>query len=272
MAKKTEDLRAYWQELATKQGVDPDTISAMSEALGNPTVEKAFRQAFVPVPDHHSRLDETKAEYASRKAELDEWYANTALPAYQTNLGGIDKLHQYESVYGPLDPANTTRSDATALGFNSKADLDKYLDDRFKAERAGYVGLVKTIPRMSVDYFNRFKEVLDPDEVEKISIKMGLPPDLAYREYIAPKVEEQRKAEFETKLKEAHDAGFREARTSVNLPADSTPRESSPFYERITTPDPKNMTEPEQDKASRNEFLDGWNNYAEIIANKHRPA
>jgi hypothetical protein len=271
MAKKsTEDLRAYWQEIASRAGLDPSTTASIDAALGDATIARTFRQAFVPVPDHHSTLDSMKAEYDDQRAKLDEWYNQTALPAYQTNLAGIEKLHQYESLYGQLDSSSTTRSDATSLGFNSKSELDKYLDDRFRAERAGYVGLAKSIPKMSVDYYNRFKKVLNPDEVEKISTKEGLPPDLAYERYIAPEVEAQRQADFEAKLKEAEERGAQSVRSKLHLPVDSTPKESSPFYERITAPS-QNMSEPELDRLSRNEFLDGWNNYAEAIANKNRP-
>lgn len=273
MAKKSvEDLRAYWQEMATKQGLDAATISAMDAALGNEAVAKAFRQAFVPVPDHHSRLDEVKAEYNGKKAELDDWYNNVAMPAYNSNVGGIERLRQYESVYGPLDPDSTTRQEANALGFSSKAELDKYLDDRLRGERAGYVSLLKAVPKMQMDYFKRFGEVLDPDEIEKISVKMGLPPDLAYKEYIAPKVEAAQKDEYEKALKEAREAGAREALSKANIPIDTTPREHSPFYERdVTVDSSKNLSEMEMDRTSKSEFMQGWNNWAEQIANKNRP-
>jgi hypothetical protein len=272
MAKKnTDDLRAYWQEIANKNGLDPETTATMLAALGNEAVARTFRQAFVAVPDHHSRLDEVKSEYDSRKAELDDWYKSNALPAYQTNLAGIERLHQYEAAYGELEPGATTRQDANNLGFNSKADLDKYLDDRLRAERAGNIGLMKSIPKMTVDYLHRFGEVLDTDEVEKISVKQGLPPDLAYERYIAPKVEAKRQSEYEEKLKAAREEGARDAISKYHLPVDTTPRESSPFYERLNNPEAKPMGEAEEDRAARSEFLKGWNDYAETVANKHRP-
>lgn len=271
MAKKnTEDLRAYWQEIATKNGLDADTITAMDAALGNADVVKAFRQAFVPVPDHHSRLDEVKAEYTAHKEELDNWYKTQAEPAYQANLSGIEKLRQYEATYGPLEAGDTTRAQAQDLGFKSKAELDKYLDDRFRAERAGYIGISKSIPKMSVDYYSRFKEVLDPDEVEKISVQKGLPPDLAYKEYIAPRVEAQQKESYEKAIKEAREAGAREALSSRSIPIDSTPRESAPFFDRSSVKETQGLSEVDQDRASRSAFLEGWNNYAEQLANKAR--
>jgi hypothetical protein len=271
MAKKsTEDLRAYWQEIATKNGLDAETISSMDAALGNEAVAKAFRQAFVTVSDHHSTLDSMKTEYESQQAKVNEWYNNQALPAYQANLTGIEQLRKYEALYGPIDPDSVTRSDARELGFNSKAELDKYLDDRFRAERAGYISLSKTLPKMSVDYYNRFHKVLDPDEVEKVSVAKGLPPDLAYKAYIEPEVEAQRQADFEAKIKEAEERGARSVASRHNLPIDSTPKESSPFFDREATP-AKPMSEIEEDRASRAAFLDGWNTYAADVASKFKP-
>ena len=272
MAKKIEDLRKYWQEIAEKAGISEDVYAGFDAALGDERVAKAFRQAFVPVPEHHSTLDEAKADADGRKAELDRWYAEEARPAYETNLAGIERLRQYESMYGPLDSSNSTAGDASALGFGSKADLDKYLDDRFRAERAGYIALTKAIPKMTVDYYNRFGKVLDSDEVEKISIKEGLPPDLAYEKYISPQVEEKRQSEFETKLKEAEERGRQDAISKYHLPVESEPKESSPFFDRESTVTGKGepMSDMEQDKASRSSFIEGWNNYAETIANKNR--
>lgn len=269
MAKRTEDLRAYWQEIASKAGIDPAQIAAVEAALGDDAVSKAFRQAFVPTPDHHSTLDTLKGEYDSRMAQYDDWYNNTALPAYQANLSGLEKLRQYESTYGTLDPNYTTSNDANAFGFSNKDELDKYLDDRFRAERAGYVGLSKTLPRLAIDYFKRFGEELDFDEVEKLSVQKGLPPDLAYKEFISPRVEAEQKAAFEAKIKEAEERGAQKVLSTHQLPIDSTPKESSPFFDR-TEPAKPAANEMEADRDSRNSFLEGWNTWAADIANKHQ--
>jgi hypothetical protein len=271
MAKKNvESLRQYWQEIATKAGIDPAQAAAMDAALGDESVARAFRQAFVPVPEHHSTLDELKNESAAKIAEYDKWYKETAMPAYNTNLAGIERLHQYESVYGDLEPGSVSRSDARDLGFNSKAELDKYLDERLRAQQSGFVGLAKTIPRISSDYLHRFGDVLDIDEVERIAVKEGLPPDLAYERYIAPKVEAQRQADFEAKLKEAREQGAKDAVSRYHLPVDTTPKESSPFFDRTSSTEKAPANEFEEDRTSRASFLDGWNNYAEGIANKVR--
>lgn len=270
MAKKSiENLRDYWQEIASKAGIDPEVAASIGNSLGDESVARAFRQGFVPVPEYHSTLDEVRQGADARKAELDKWYNEQALPAYQTNLGGIERLRQYESLYGEIDPSTTTRAQAADLGFANKAELDRYLDEKLRAQQQGFVGLAKVTPRLSIDYYKRFGEALDLDEIEKISVKEGLPPDLAYERYIKPRVEEQQRKDYEVKLKEAREQGERDAISKYRLPVDTTQKESSPFFER--TPAPKEPMSPiEEDRASREAFSGGWNNYAEEIANRHR--
>jgi hypothetical protein len=271
MAKKTvENLREYWQEIATKAGIDPTVAATIGDSLGDESVARAFRQGFVPVPEHHSTLDEVRGSADAHKAELDKWYNDQALPAYQTNVGGIERLRQYEALYGELDPSTTTRSQAADLGFQNKAELDKYLDDKLRAQQQGFVGLAKVTPRLTLDYYNRFKKVLDLDEIEKISVKEGLPPDLAYERFIAPEVEAQRKMDFDAKIKEAREQGERDAVSKYHLPVETTQREASPFFDR-SMPTPKEPMSPmDEDRASRSAFNEGWAGYAEEIANKHR--
>lgn len=269
MAKKIDDLRQYWQEIATKAGLSQDVADSISESLGNESVAKAFRQGFVPVPEHHSTLDEIKNNADARVAQMNEWYNQTALPAYQTNLAGIERLRQYESVYGELDPNTTTRQTANDLGFKSKAELDSYIQEQLRSTQQTAANLMKVLPKLQVDYYNRFKEVLDLNEVEKLAVTKGLSPEGAYNEYISPKVEEQRQKEFELKLKEAREQGERDAVSKYHLPVDTTPKESNPFFGREPAPEKAN-TPLEEDRASRSAFLDGWNTYAEGISKQHR--
>jgi hypothetical protein len=268
MAKKVADLQKYWQEIAAKAGLAPEAVSAVTESLGDESTAKAFRQAFVPMSEYHSNLDEMRADVDGRKAKLDDWYNKEALPAYQTNLAGIERLRQYESLYGEIDPSTTTRSDATSLGFKSKDELDKYLDDRQRTMQAGLVGLAKVTPRLTLDYYKRFGEVLDLDEVEKLAVKEGLSPEAAYKAFIAPKVEEQQTKDFDAKLKAAREQGERDAVSKYKLPVDTTPRESNPFFGRETPA--KDAAPVDEARASRSAFLDGWNNYADSVVNKNR--
>lgn len=269
MAKKVADLRAYWQEIAGKAGIAPEAIAAVGDSLGDSNVASAFRQAFVPTSEYHSNLDEVRSAADTRKAELDKWYNEQALPAYQTNLGGIERLRQYESLYGEIDPNTTSKGQAEGLGFRNKEELDRYLEDKFKAQQQGFVGLAKITPKISIDYYNRFKEVLDLNEVEKLAVEKGLSPEAAYNEFIAPRVETARNADFAAKLKEAEEKGARDAISKYHLPVDTSQREANPFFNRETV-EVKSATPVEEDRASRSAFLDGWNNYADTMVNKNR--
>ncbi len=63
-------LRKYWQEIATKAGLSADGIAAVSDTLGDEAVARAFRQAFVPVAEHHSTLDEMRTSVDAERAKL----------------------------------------------------------------------------------------------------------------------------------------------------------------------------------------------------------
>lgn len=267
MPKEIDDLRQYWQEIATKAGLPEDKVSAISGVLGDESVARAFRQGFVPVPEHHSTLDQMKNRVTSREQELNDWYQRVAVPAYQSNLSGIEKLRQYESLYGEIDGSATNNPGAETMNLTPE-EIDRRLEEKLRARDQAFVGLVKAIPRMSFDYYKRFGEVLDSDAVEKIALENGLPPDLAYERYIAPKVEAQRSVELEAKIKAAREEGYRDALSKSHLPVDSTPRDSNPFFERE---EPKPGTSDlEQDRGSRQAFLEGWNNYADELAKQHR--
>lgn len=265
MAKKIEDLQQYWQEMAQKANLSEDVIAALSESLGDEAVAKVFRQGFVPVPEHHSTLDEVRSEAEARKADLDKWYDENALPAYKNNLAGIERLREYETRFGDLEPENggggTNMNQEASLGFRSKEEFEKYIEDKLRAQQGGFVGLAKVTPKITLDYYKRFGEVLDLDEVEKISTQKGLPPELAYQELIAPKVEEQRKADFESKIKEAEERGARQALSNHNLPTSTTPPEASVFFDREERAGDKAMTPLQEDRASSEAFNEGWASY-----------
>jgi len=197
MAKTVDNLQKYWQEIATKAGLAPEAVASIGQTLGDESVARTFRQAFVPVAEHHSTLDEMRNRTTAREAELNDWYQNSAMPAYQANLGGIERLRQYESLYGDISGQGGNLGTTTEGFLRNKEDLDKYLEDKLRAERAGNLALMKALPRMQVDYYNRFKEVLDPDDLEKLAVQKGLPPEAAYTELIKPKVEAQQKVEWE---------------------------------------------------------------------------
>jgi len=256
--KKIEDLQQYWQEIAAKNGVPEEITQAIGESLGNEAVSKAFRQAFVATPDHHSTVDTVKAEAEARVKEWEKWYDDVALPAYKTNLSGIERLKQYENRFGDLDGNNGNNYSYDQPGVTEEK-LMKIIDDRLRPLQSGVIGLTKSLPTMMLDYYDRFKEKLDVNEIQKISESEGLTPDMAYQKYIQPKIEEQRQTEFEMKIKEAEERGARKALSNHNLPVGDTPREPSVFFDREEYTPEKTPTPLQAERLSHEAFAEGWN-------------
>ena len=261
------DLKQYWQELAKKAGVSEDKMKAISEALGDDTVAKAFKDGFVETPTHHSTLDRMKGEWEGRatKAETEaasvrDWYAKTAKPAFDQFGTLTQQLQAYQQTYGAIDGAGDVRRAAEATGL-TKEQVKEIIDAERAQQNQGVVSLMKDMAVVTSDYQQRFKEPVDVDALEAFAIKSGLPLRQAYKEFIAPKVEEQRNSEFDAKLKAAREEGARDALSKHQLPINTQPKEAHPFFDRTEKPEP--VTELQQDRHSKESFLEAFNNYQE---------
>ena len=97
------DLKQYAQDLFKKAGVPKEKMDAILEALGDDTVQKAFKEGFVETPTHHSEFDRFKGEQTrareSAEAEanrLKEWYSKEAQPAYEQVKANWGALQEYQ--------------------------------------------------------------------------------------------------------------------------------------------------------------------------------
>jgi len=260
-----DEAKQYFNKIAKESGLPEDQTAAVLQAMENEKFAREVANGFVRHDEYSRGLDTVR----NREQELDKWYNEVAVPAYKTNLGGIERLRQYETTFGDLDVATPTSG---AHGNNRNFDpteLEKRYEERLRSRDQAYTNLAKSLSRMNMDYYKRFGEVLNTDEVEKISLQRGLPPDLAYEEYIKPRVVEVQQRELDTKLKAAREEGFKDAMSKGRIPVDTTPREASPFFERTEVPKtaPSDL---EADRSSRNAFTEGWNTYAEELAQRHR--
>lgn len=264
----TNDLKKYWQDLAAKAGLSPEDTETVSKALGQDSVAKAFKDGFIPIPDYHRNLDQVKQEVTSERQRLEEWHQRTALPAYQTNLAGIEELRRYKEAYGDLvdGPANYDNGNGNGAGL-TQAQLDRYFAEKRRELDRDVVGLTKTVARMTMDHLTRFKEPLDIDAVEKLAVEKGLPPDLAYEKFIEPRVQAQKDAEFKAQLEARYNEGLKDGRTkAASSPNDPRTKEYNVFFDR--TEDPK-ISDLDADRKSQAAFLEGWNNWQEEANSKN---
>ena len=261
------DLKQYWQDLAKKAGVSEEKMKAISEALGDDTVAKAFKDGFVETPTHHSTLDRLKGEWEGKatKAEQDatalrDWYAKTGKPAFDQFGTLTSKLQAYEQTYGAIDGAADVRQAAHATGL-TKEQVEAIVSEKESARNQGVVNLLKDVSYVTADHLTRFKEPVDIDALEAFAVKSGLPLRQAYKEFVNPKVEEQRNTEVEARVKAAREEGARDALSKHQLPVETRPKEAHLFFDR--TEKPAAVTELQAERQSRESFMETFNNYQE---------
>ncbi len=261
------DLAKYAQELFKKAGIEGDKAKAVLDALGDETMAKAFSEGFVETPRHHSTLDKTVGEYKGklteaekRAKEVNDWYASNGKPAYDWALANQKKLKDYEDLYGPIESGGDRRAAAQVAGMTQE-QVAAFVEQREKQRDVAYVSMAKDIARASGEHLSRFKETLDIDAVEKLALERGLSFGQAYQAMVAPRVEEQRNTEIEARVKAAREEGARDALSKHRLPMDTKPREPHPIFDRKEPA--QGVSEFQQDRQSKESFLEGWNNYQE---------
>jgi hypothetical protein len=263
---KVDELASYWQELASKAGLDETQIKSVGETLGDERVAKVFTEGFRSASEFSRGLDKQRSEWeqkvneSNQKVEqLTNWYEKEAKPAYEQNLSGIQTLQKYQELYGSLDgqpPANpaTYATQPEPSNGLTREEFQKAMEDYGHKT----VDLTKAALLMGGDYQQRFKRPLSQEElseIEKTALDNRLPLDKAYQSWVAPKVRELELSELEAKHKQEKEEAVRDALSKHNLPVESKPPEYHPFF----NPQPaEGDAQPDGRVASRQAFLESW--------------
>jgi len=255
---KIEDYKAYWLDVAAKAGVPTDKAQAIADAMGDEAVAKAMKAHFKAIPDYSYDLDQvrdrTKSEAtAEAKAFYDNWYKTQGEPAYQEHVRVANEYKKYKELYGDLD-GNSNGGGAPRI---TKEEVEGIINDRLVAQNAAYTGLTKSAMKIAVSHFKEFGEVLDPDALERFGVEHKSPTlEVAYADFVKPKIDAKTQVDFEAKLKAAKEEGAREALSRHKIPTESKPREyTNPFQAKVEIP-----KDVDPDSFSRDSFLDAWNN------------
>jgi len=265
MARDVKSVTEYWQELAKKHDIAPERANAILEVLKDDKAGKAFLEGFVPQSDYSRDLDKTRDEWKGKLTEAekkvlgyDDWYKG-ARATFDANVVQAQateaKLKQYTDTFGALDDS----------GGNPKLPPDivtrKDLEDMARGISGNTASVLKALTHAASDHMHKFGQPLDVDAFEKFMIDNNLAPKDAYERYVAPKMEEKRNVEFEAKLKTAKEEAVRDYASKHQMPVDTAPREHSPFFDRKEMP--KDGTELQQERNSRNVFLESLRHPAE---------
>lgn len=254
-----EETKAYFQKLAQDTGLDESQRAAILQALENEKFAKQIADDHKRQSDYSREMDRLRKEDADRKAWLEAEAAKVQQweTFHKQNEARLRAAQEYERLYGPLENANGNHvQQQTGL---TKEEIAKIIDERISPLAGTFGQLVQSIPEMALDYYDRFKEKPNLQEFAKFAEERKLPADLAYREWIAPKVEAQRTAEWEAKLKAAREDGYKDGYSKARVPQDGNPRESSTpgVLDVALNSDLRKLSPYDQERAARDAFFTG---------------
>lgn len=249
---KVTDIKAYWKELAKKNGVDDDSLKPLLEAMDNENVRKALTEGFKPLPDYSHDLDEVRDRAKKEKdQEYADWFAKEQVK-YNEYLKAEEMLKQYEARHGKLDGSGNptgglTKEEALKL-------MEEQLQSTLSRRDSAYMDLLE----IRESHLGAFKKPLDVKTFEaawKEHPEWGNSMKSAYKFFVEPDMEKIRETEFNDRLKARYDEGVRDGFSRRSLPVDSASKTFSPMFDRKE--EVGKMSEREQDNHSRQAFFDG---------------
>lgn len=260
--------REYFKSQAIANGLTETEIADVLKGLENDKVATEMLKAFVPRTVYSKDLNDkdTEAKDAKKRADTwEQWHKEKGEPAYQANLKGIDTLRKYIERYGAIEDGGDLKDAVKKTGMTIE-EVTELLDKRLQDQSNRFVGLTKDAVRISNEYRDTFGKSLDVDAVEDFALKNNLSLRDAYNKYVSPQIEEKRSKEFELKLKQARDEGYKEGTSKSSMPTSRRENHDEPHplfdQERLKTEATKDGS---GDRAGREAFLDAWNNAEELV-------
>jgi hypothetical protein len=223
MAKKDKD--AIYQDFLAdlKSAVGDDKWSEIEEGLiKNEKASAKLRDGVLARSEFSSQMDalrEAQESFATYQAQekqkiegWQKWYGDTSKE--QADLQST--VAAYREAYGDLEGGAERKRYLTPEEFEKT--LNQRLNESLQAHSSAAVKFSTDLNDIMLEHRDRFKERLDINGVFDIVSKKNIPLELAYKEFIADKVEAVQKAEFADAIKRAKEEGAAEALSKHNLP------------------------------------------------------
>lgn len=220
-----EDIKAFMNEVLAVAPAEQK--AALEAAFGNESVAAKLRDGVLARSDYSRQSDALRTERQRFEQDVqtakerisgwEDWYARTSSEFAQQE----ETLKQYQSQFGQID--------GTQRPGMSKEDVAKMLQSEIEKQKRdlmdNHLALVDKLTDIKFDHQRQFGESLKTTEFLKYAQDSGLPADIAYREFIRPRIEEQNKKDFAEQLKKAREEGRKEYASEHKLPVTSLARE-----------------------------------------------
>lgn len=186
--------------------------AAVKEALELDGVKTVVKDRVLARSDYSAAMDEAAQELSEGRQKITEWtnWYGTASTEFATTT---EALKTYEERFGKLDGSKS----AVKPGM-TKEEVTAALDEMLQPRDAAAIDVADLLTDLKLDYRDQFKEKLDSKALIKFAMDNRLPLNVAYSQFVAPKVEELRKKEFDVAITKAKEDGAREYATSHKMP------------------------------------------------------
>lgn len=201
--------------------VPSDRRAAVEEALSLESVKAQVEAGVKRQSDYSREMDSLRARREEVESTLQE--GTERITEWQNWYDTASK--EYESMKGMVDMRTNEEPVASVQQGLTKDELQAELAARDRMAIA-YADLLTDI---KMDHRDKFHERLDTSKLVEYALKRGVPLDVAYRESVAPREDELRKADLEQQLKKAREEGAREFAANHRLPIVSGPQEQHPI-------------------------------------------
>lgn len=221
------------------KAVPADKRDLIQETLSAEDVRKVGEPRVLARDEFSRAMDDGRDELKAAREALDgeitearskingwsDWY-KTASTEFAT---AKDKLDRYETEYGPLDGQAGKGVKKFLTAEELEANLAKTLGDR----DAFAIDTAVLLSDLGDDYREKFGTRINRKELIDYATKHALRLDVAYDRFIAPKLQEKQKADFEKALETARNEGAQSERSKHHLPSLSGPTEVyTPSYQK----------------------------------------
>lgn len=222
MAKKDNEA-LYQAFLADLKTIAPEVEEVIAK---NEKATAKLKESVLARSDYNAQSDALRKEREDMQTFLQterqkiegwtKWYADTSGEYAAT----VDELKKYRDEFGDLTDAGQRR-EAARHGM-SKEEFESKLSEEITKRDTAAIKFVDDLTDLKIEHRQRFGERLNTEEVFKIAGEKQLPLDVAYDVYIADRVEDLRKKDFDDAVKKAREEGAAEALAKHNLPVMSS--------------------------------------------------
>lgn len=200
--------------------VPADRRGAVEGALKDEKLAPKIRERVLARSDYSRNMDRLKQEREQFQREVTEargrisgwqnWYEQTSKQAAELQR----QNEAYKSQFGELEGGERV---VTKPGVTQE-EIDARLRREFDQRDSSAIAFADALTEIKLDHRETFKEKLDTQALIRFATEKGLPIDTAYREFVAPRMEEKRQKEVDDKIAAAREEGRRQALSEHKLP------------------------------------------------------